>query len=253
MDWDQSKYLPSTCYPITQLEAAQVLEQAWVSLFGYKPSINSLAVLFAQFGLETGYGKFSHAWNWGNVKSAPNDGYCWTDFKCNEIIGGKEVWFEPPSPYCRFRAFKTALDGAINYVAFVSQKTRYAKAWQEVINGNPEAYAVELKLAGYFTADLALYTKGVVSICNAFKTKFANVDLSTHVVPADDKPIETFTPEELAHIQSLVGVDLTNSANDYFASSRTAEGSDIDYSSPGDDQPLVAPPSLFDKIKGMFK
>jgi len=251
--WDQNKKLDALCQPMSQLDSAKVLEQAWITLFGTKPSIDCLAVLFAQFGLETGYGKFSHNFNWGNIKSSPQDGYMWCEFKCNEIINNKEVWYSPPSIYCRFRAFKTAYDGAINYIGFLSQKKGYANAWAEVIKGDPVNFCAQLKASHYFTADLGQYTKGVVSICNQFKTKYANVDLSTHITPTNDQPIEPFTAEEIAQIKGQLALSMDASIQDYFKSSRIDndenEFANID---PTDNTYYTEVPSLWSKVKGIF-
>jgi hypothetical protein len=62
-----------------------------------------------------------------------------------------------------------------SYIRFLAQKKNYQKAWQEVLNGNPEAYGHQLKLARYYTADEAAYTKGAVSLCKEFKGKFPSI------------------------------------------------------------------------------
>jgi hypothetical protein len=250
--WDQNKKLDASCYPMSQLDSAKVLEQAWITLFGYKPSIDCLSVLFAQFGLETGYGKFSHNYNWGNIKSSPQDGYMWCEFKCNEIINNQEIWYSPPSIYCRFRAFKTAYDGAINYIGFLSQKKGYANAWAEVIKGDPVNFCAQLKASHYFTADLGQYTAGVVSICNQFKTKYSGIDLSTHILPPNDKDIEPFTPEEITQIQSQLGLSLDKSIQEYFASSRTPDDDSNNYNEDSATIPLAPPKTVWSYIKDIF-
>lgn len=248
--WDQNKKLDATCYPLTQLEAAQALEQAWITLLGYKPSIDCIAVLFAQFGLETGYGRFSHAYNFGNIKSSPNDGYCWTEFTCNEIIGGKTVYYSPPSIYCRFRGFKTAYDGAVNYIGFLLQKKGYANAWAEVIKGDPVNFCAQLKVSHYFTADLTQYTNGVVSICNSFKTKYANVDLSTHIAPANDVPIPLFTSDEISHIDGQIALSLSRSADEDL---QNHDSDDIDFNGLNDvNAPIPMPQSVWTSLANIF-
>src|SRR6266581_3138880 len=165
--WDQSKFLEPICYPMTELETVQILHSAWATLFNNEPSINSMAVLFAQWCLEVGIGaKYAKCYNFGNIKSSPNDGLYWTNFRCNEIISGKEIWFNPPEDACKFRAFKTANDGAVNYLKFLSGRKSYANAWSQVIAGNPSEYSHQLKLNYYYSASEILYTNGVVSLFN---------------------------------------------------------------------------------------
>jgi hypothetical protein len=245
--WDQNKKLEPICYPLTQLEAAQSLEQAWITLLGYKPSIDCLAILFAQFGLETGYGKFAHCYGYGNIKSSPNDGYFWSEFTCNEIIDGKTVYYSPPSIYCRFRAFKTPYDGAINYIGFLLQKKGYANAWAEVIKGDPVNFCAQLKASHYFTADLSEYTRGVVSICNAFKAKYSNIDLSTHVTPANDIPIPLFTSDEISHIDGQVALSLSRSADE------EVKTDDVDFDGLNDvNAPIPMPQTVWNSLSNLF-
>lgn len=251
--WDQNKKLDATCYPILELDAAKSLKAAWAQLLSAEPSIDSLALLFSQWALETGHGKACHSYNWGNIKSSPQDGYMWCEFRCNEIINGKEIFYDPPNIYCRFRAFKTAYDGAVNYVGFLSQKKGYANAWAEVLKGDPVNFCAQLKASHYFTADLSLYTKGVVSICNQFKAKYSNVDLSTHIVSPDDKPIEAFTPEEIAQIKVQLALSLDSQIQDYFTSSRVDnDENDFDNIDPTDNTYYTEVPSLWSKVKGVF-
>ena len=228
-DWDQTKFLPPTCIPVPELQAVQVLQQAWAIVLKTPPKLTSLAVLYAQWCLEVGHdAKYCHAYNFGNIKSLPNDNRFWTAFRCSEVFGGKEQFFDPPSPICNFRAFKTPLEGAIDYLQFLSGRKNYAKAWAEVINGDPEAYSIELKNAHYYTADTLLYTKGVVSLYNQFIKKYSNVtDFQTHINPPDAQPI-TLSPEEINHIQGLVALSMDQSIHEYFATARIDDDEDFD-------------------------
>lgn len=255
--WDQSKFLEPICYPMTELETVQVLHSAWVSIFNAEPSIDSMGVLFAQWALEVGIGaKYAKCYNFGNIKSIATDGLYWTNFRCNEIIGGKNVFFDPPNDACKFRAFQTAADGAVDYIKFLSQRKSYANAWAQVIAGNPSEYAHQLKISRYYTAAEKIYTNGVVSLFNQFKKKYGNVDLTTHVNPPDDKPIEPiFTPDELAQIQGNISLSISNSLNDYFTSSRAADSDerDVDYGMNDVNAPIPMPQSVWSSIANIFK
>lgn len=154
---------------LSDAQLAYCLNEAWKLIYKEYPSHNSLAVLWAQVALETGRGKFCKNYNFGNIKRHDDEDYCM--FRCNEVIGGKVVWFDPPNPATEFCAYVTDVLGAQEYITFVSQRTRYQAAWKQVIAGNPVAYCAALKAAGYFTADLVQYTKGVVSLCDEFLSK----------------------------------------------------------------------------------
>lgn len=161
--------IPDQLTPMSEAEACYALREAWKALFGAYPTNASLSVLWAQSALETGRWKSIHCNNFGNVKRHDDEDYCM--FRCNEVIGGKVVWFDPPNPATEFCAYVTDVLGAQEYITFVSQRTRYQAAWKQVIAGNPVAYCAALKAADFFTADLVQYTKGVVSLCDEFLSK----------------------------------------------------------------------------------
>lgn len=154
-------------------EAAYALREAWKRLYTEYPSLDSLALLWAQWALETGRGKSIFCYNFGNIKRSADEDYCM--FRCDEIINGKTVWFEPPNKATWFRAYPTAVDGAYDYIKFLSQKSRYQTAWIAVKAGDPAAFGHALKMADYYTANEANYTKGLVSLTNEFKSKSTTI------------------------------------------------------------------------------
>ncbi len=89
-------------------------------------------------------------------------------FRCNEVIKNKIEWFDPPHLQTHFAAYKSPVDGAEDYIRFVSKRKRYAKAWDAVLAGDPILYSKELSIAGYYTASVERYTAGVVSIFREF-------------------------------------------------------------------------------------
>jgi len=248
-DWDQTKYLPPQTNSTPELDIVKSLRKAWVEVLQTEPSINSLAVLFSQITLECGPNlKYCKNFNIGNIKSLPNDGRYWTAFRCNEILGGVNKYFDPPNPICNFRAFKTSSEGFVDYIKFLAQKKNYAGAWAQVIKGDPNEYAHQLKIAMYYTASLESYTKGVVSIFNRFKAKYGSVDLSTHVPPENDTPID-LTDEERAHIQGMVALSFSTQIQEYFSTARIDDGEETD---PTDNTYYTEVPSLWTKVKGIF-
>lgn len=249
-DWDQTKYLPPQTNSMPELQIVKALYNAWFKVLNTKPTINSLAVLFAQITLECGPNlKFCKWFNIGNIKSLPNDGRYWTAFRCNEIINGVNQYYDPPNPICNFRAFKTPEEGFVDYIQFLGQKKNYANAWKQVIAGNPSEYSHQLKLSYYYTADEAVYTKGVVSIYNQFIKKYNNINLSDQIISVQGKDIEPeLTADEISHFQGQLALTLFNSIE----TSRTAEDSDIDYSDANLTSPIPMPQSVWSSIKNIF-
>jgi hypothetical protein len=189
---------------LSESEATFALREGWKLVFGDFPSDDSLAILWAQSALETG--RWSSIWNYnfGNIKKTTDHDYCM--YRCSEIIGGKNIYFDPPHPQTHFNAYPSAVEGAKEYIQFVSQRVRYQAAWQELVLGNPIGYCAALKKAGYFTADLVAYTKGVVSLTNEFKTKKAN--LLAWQPPAPPVSVEPVQPvvEEVPPVTDSVPV-----------------------------------------------
>ncbi len=154
--------LPDVLTHVGPEELATALVIAWRALFGVAPARKSILVLLAQSALETGRWKSCHAWNLGNFKSRPGDGRSWTFYRCNEILNGKIEWFNPPHPQCRFRAFQSLQEGAVDYLG--SMRRNFASAWPAVLSGDPRAFVCSLKAANYFTADEGPYEHSATSI-----------------------------------------------------------------------------------------
>jgi flagellum-specific peptidoglycan hydrolase FlgJ len=160
-------YIEPILIKITEKEAVKALSEAFEIKYKCKHSDETLAILYAKTCLETGRFKVGfHNYNFGNIKRQKDK--TWTMFSCSEIINGKEVFFDPPHFQTHFSAFENLKEGALAYINFVSSKSRYKKAWQELLNGNPKAYCHELKIAGYYTANEEKYTNAVVSLFNEF-------------------------------------------------------------------------------------
>lgn len=189
------QYIPDEGRKLSEAEATYALREAWYRVYGQYPSDRSLAVLWAKSCLETGRWKFIHCYNFGNIKRKPNDTQLFTMFECGEEVSLSQaqklhaedperikilriytsnglrrasITVYPGHEWSQFRAFTTVEDGAEDYLRFVSQKKRYLKAWQKVIEGDPAGYSRELKAAGYYTGSQTVYTAGVVRLFNEF-------------------------------------------------------------------------------------
>lgn len=179
----------------------QAREATWLAfrrVMGKAPSAGQLALLLAHSALETGNWQVG-LWNWnfGNVKaSATYDGFH-QYFRCNEKINGAYVWFDPPHPQTRFRAYQTAADGCEAHIKFLAVDTTplngkpnvYALAWDALLRVEPATYVAELKQANYFTADFEQYRNTVVKLFNAFIGPCANYRGPSLDVPDEHSPV----------------------------------------------------------------
>lgn len=140
-----------------------------------------VAILTAQSSLETGRWKSIHRYNFANQKVSASWTGLYTTFTCNELIGGKLQWFAPEDsqwqnppghPQTRFRAFASAPQGAQEHLNFL-KRDRYAKAWELAQRGDPIGFAHALHDAGYFTAAVGPYARGVDLLTAEYLHKLA--------------------------------------------------------------------------------
>lgn len=221
--YKHAQYLPDAVKELTEAEAAYALREAWYRIYGQYPNDKSLAVLWAKSCLETGRWKFIHNYNFGNIKAKNDDKY-FTMFTCGEEVslsqantlvredpervkilrkykwsnGSKRASIEIKDghTWSKFRAYLSMEDGAEDYLRFVSQNKRYIKAWQKVIEGDPEGYSHELKQAGYYTGNEKRYTAGVVRLFNEFlKNKEELMSLTGEIHDTDPSPPPVSDPE----------------------------------------------------------
>ncbi len=193
----------------TQMSWQDAAESLRAALRNYVQAVEpaTLALAMAKTALESGrWGARPHAyknWNTGNIKCGETYRGMFTCFACDEILPGRgRVWFEPDGreqdshgwsqpiiyevpdghPQTRFRAYANRFDGCYQYIDFIAQGKRYKAAWQELLRGDATAYVHALKAAGYFTADEAIYRKGVVSLQQEFLEKLDGAPTSETVI-----------------------------------------------------------------------
>lgn len=184
------------------------------------------ACALAKVALETG--RWQHIWNYnfGNVKAATTFIGRYTCIKLNEVLqrGGKAtvVWFAPEGeltsrdgkltappipvpeghPQTRMRAHASSLDGANEYVEFVSGG-RYLDAWAELLAGDPNGYVSALHRAGYFTADPVPYAKAVSSLFGEFLNRLGGRQAPVTPVP-DPHDVRTWLTPQQWNVQAVL-------------------------------------------------
>lgn len=141
--------------PLTADEAAKALSSAYKLVTGSAPSAVILGLMLGQWALETGNGKFIHNYNYGNGKGTSNSQYV-QYFRCSEIIGGVEIFFDPPAIECRFAAYKTPEDGAVAFVRLLKSRENW---WKGLHTGTVDGFVKGLSTQpyAYFTANVDKY------------------------------------------------------------------------------------------------
>lgn len=151
-------------------------------LLGVHLTESSLAVMHAQWALETGRGKACFCWNLGNKRHTTEETYCtiaaaWECSAEGAVPAGAKVISAPPGAVCapgdvyylppagaqRFAAFASIEEGARAYLTFLLRPS-YARAWAEVLRGDAGAFAAVLKQLGYYTASAIAYAQGLRSL-----------------------------------------------------------------------------------------
>lgn len=188
--------------PVSFAESVELHRWSLRCVLGRDPTDTELSLYMAKTGLETGRWTAIYNGNFGNKKMPPAEQGMFCCITLNEVLvrQGKRtlVWFAPegelsaaPSkggklvapplpvpdghPQTRMQAFANVYDGISRYADFVA-KGRYARAWARLLAGDAVGYVHELKLAHYFTADEALYRRGVVALQNEFLAKLRKLE-----------------------------------------------------------------------------
>jgi len=194
-----AKLVPTvkTTYTLNQLIGGLV--EGWYKKFGVIPEKKQIGVLYAQNALETGGTVSMWNNNIGNVKFVPNknpelDNGIEYMMLANtwEMVNGKKIIYQPPHQATWFRAFKTLGDGVAHHLDFL-RNNRYKKAWTAVEAGSPAEFSHLLKVAGYYTAAEADYTRLMNTYFNkfmkdtTFETAVAALEASIKKEPEPEK------------------------------------------------------------------
>ena len=131
--------------PLTGSQAAAAMREAFNARFGQEPGSRTLSILGAQWALETGGGGAMMNNNFGGIKGTGPSGMS-VRYGTTEGSGKDQVHITD-----RFRAYKTAAEGASDYMAVLEK--RFPKAFEKARNGDAVGFVHELKQAHYFTGD----------------------------------------------------------------------------------------------------
>lgn len=160
--------LPPTSTPMDAASMADALAAGYKLVTGQGPTPQVLGLMLGQVALETGnFGHGVHQYNFGNKKYSSGDPH-WQYFRCSEIVNGKEVFYDPPSPVCKFAAYDNPAQAGAAYVHTLKSRQHW---WDGLQTGTPEGFIAGLTtVPKYFTANPALYLKGVKDRMNNYST-----------------------------------------------------------------------------------
>jgi len=152
----ETSLVPPVRTRLDGLQAADALRAAWTHVTGQPPSERTVAILTAQWAHETGNGASMYNYNFGGIKGMGPSGLSVSQ-RTKEGFGASEHTITD-----RFRAYRTAEEGATDYIKLLS--TRFPEAVGAAQSGDPAGFVAGLKQRGYFTGDPAVYTRSVSSL-----------------------------------------------------------------------------------------
>ena len=144
-------------------QAADALRTAWTNVTGEAPSQKTLSILTAQWAHETGNGASMYNYNFGGIKGMGPSGLSVAQ-RTREGFGASERTITD-----RFRAYRTADEGATDYVKLLTQ--RFPEATASAHSGDATGFVNGLKQRGYFTGDASVYARSVASLSNQAMTQ----------------------------------------------------------------------------------
>lgn len=139
--------------PLSGEQAQAALSEAWTRRFGAPPAKATLAILTAQWSHETGRGESMYNYNFGGIKGTGPSGLSVSQ-RTREGWGDSQELIVD-----RFRAYRTASEGAEDYLALLDR--RYGSALDAARDGDPAGFVRGLKAGGYFTGNERLYAQSI--------------------------------------------------------------------------------------------
>jgi peptidoglycan hydrolase-like protein with peptidoglycan-binding domain len=167
--------IPSASTPLTAVQAAKAFDAAYRTVAGKSASAAVLGLMLAQSALETGsWGPQIRCYNFGGAKAATGDKYIQYFTTTERDASGVTTTYEPPSPVCRFAAYKDPASGAAAYVRLLKSRPNW---WAGLQSGTVDGFIGGLTSSpAYFTASPASYSAGLsreLSSLSATAAKYA--------------------------------------------------------------------------------
>lgn len=149
--------LPVQNTPLTPSEAASALASAYLRVTGRAVSAPVLRLLLAQTALETGnWTRQINNFNFGNVKASGTYAGPYV-----------QMYAEGSGPLERFRAYKSAADGAADYIEALQFRTNW---WTGLHTGTVDGFVAGLTMqpGAYFTANADRYKSTLAALVTKY-------------------------------------------------------------------------------------
>jgi hypothetical protein len=158
-------------------QAQQALRAAWERVTGEAPSDKTLALVTAQWAHETGHGASMYNYNFAGIKGTGPSGLTVSQHT-REGYGQSERRIVD-----NFRAYRSAEEGATDYVALLQR--RFPEAVEGARQGDANAFVHGLKSRGYFTGHEGSYLNNVASIASRYLGE--KLELQSAPPPIDER------------------------------------------------------------------
>lgn len=202
---DGERYQLHTPAPHTPIDAGlwrAIVVDAHCVDSSIPPSDAGLAVLWAQFALETARGTRCYGNNLPNVMRFVGQRFDWCELRTFEFVdpdgaGPRKV--ERVDTLGTFRVHSDALEGGRRYIEFL-RRERWARALILALAGDARGFARELKAKGFYTAPVEEYEAGIVSLAREAQMRFRGfepamcIDVRPGLYPLEHEPHARIDP-----------------------------------------------------------
>jgi hypothetical protein len=136
--------------------AARELKYAWIRVIRKMPTDDTILILAAHWAHETSGGRFMYNYNYGGIRGRGSSG-----LSC--LREAHEGWgWTAVASVGRFRAYRSASEGADDYVSLLDR--RYPLAIAAARSGDILQFVKALRQAKYFTGSEAAYAQSLVEL-----------------------------------------------------------------------------------------
>jgi hypothetical protein len=155
-----AKLVPIIKTEFSKQALTEALIIAWRKIYDYLPSKQQIAILFANWSIETNQNTICYNWNFGKLRHfASNNGcnikYIMVD-SVTKLINGQKIILYPPNPGTWFRSFSNLEESAMFYIDMI--KTHYPSRWKAVVEGDPtKFYNIQVNCKSVYANVLKFY------------------------------------------------------------------------------------------------
>jgi len=153
---NESGEVPPQITEMAGERAARELRRAWYEVIGKRASDETVLLLASHWAHETSGGRFMYNYNFGGIKGRGASG-----LSC--LREAHEGWgWTATRRIDRFRAYRSASEGAVDYVSLLARK--YPIAIEAASSGDILQFVSALRESGYFTGSESAYALSLIEL-----------------------------------------------------------------------------------------